>query len=395
MSKDYYKILGVSKTATQDEIKKAFHKQAHVHHPDKQGGNAEKFKEINEAYQILSNPEKRQKYDQFGEAAFSGQGFAGTGMNWEDFVRAARGGRSGGGFGFGDLGDIQFDFEDLGDVLGGMFGFNVGRGGRRRQSGPSRGEDMEIEITIDFMEAMFGVIKSIRLERETKCEHCHGHGAEPGTKIESCNRCGGAGEVIHTQTTILGSFQTRAMCPDCNGEGKKASSPCRVCGGQGKVHKKDDVSLKIPAGIEDGQTVKMSGLGNAGLRGGSSGSLYVHVRVKPHRKFRREGVNIITEENISISQAVLGDEILVETVHGQIKLKIPAGTPSGKIFKLSGKGVPRLQGSGNGDHLVVVNINIPNKLSRKEKELFEQLKKLEKGSSFAKATEDLRDKGWF
>lgn len=374
MPQDYYKLLGVAKTATEDEIKKAFRKLAHQHHPDKKGGNEERFKEINEAYQVLSNADKRKQYDQFGSAAFSGQGAPGAGMNWQDFMRSARGGQAAGGFGFND---VNIDFDDLGDVLGGMFGF--GGQGSRRGRRSNRGEDIEIEISIDFMEAMFGVTKNIRLERETKCEHCHGNGAEPGTKIESCNRCGGAGEVIHTQTTILGSFQTRTVCPDCQGEGKKASSPCRVCGGAGKVHKKDDVSLKIPAGIEDGQTVKMSGLGNAGSRGNASGDLYAHVRVKAHKKFKREGVNIITEENISISQAVLGDDILVETAHGQVKLKIPAGTPSGKVFKLSNKGVPHVQASGQGDHLVKVEILIPSKPGKKEKELFEQLRQLEKG----------------
>ena len=385
MSKDYYQILGVSKTATEDEIKKAFRKLAHQHHPDKQGGNTEKFKEINEAYQILSNADKRQKYDQFGSSAFEGQGFAGTGMNWEDILRAARGGQAAGGFGFSNMGGMEFDFGDLDDVLGNMFGFNVGRGrGRRTQAGPVRGEDMEIEISIDFLEAVFGVEKTIRLERATKCEHCHGNGAEPGTKIVSCGRCGGSGEVLHTHSTILGAMQSRSLCPECQGEGKKASTPCRDCRGAGRLSKREEVKLKIPAGIDDGQTVKISGLGNAGLRGGSSGSLYAHVRVKSHKKFHREGDNIITQENISISQAVLGDDIIVETAHGSVKLKIPAGTESGKVFKLSGKGVPRLQGSGNGDHLVVVNIQIPSKVGRKEKELFEQLKKLEKG-----------DKGWF
>jgi len=375
MPQDYYKLLGISKTATEDEIKKAFRKLAHQHHPDKKGGNEAKFKEINEAYQVLSNADKRKQYDQFGSAAFSGQGAGGAGMNWQDFMRqsgfSAQGGSASGG-------SANFDFDDLGDVLGGMFGFG-GRGGRSRGRRSNRGADMEIEISLDFLEAVFGASKNIRLEREVKCEHCHGNGAEPGTKIESCNRCGGSGEVIHTQTTILGSFQSRTVCPDCQGEGKKASSPCGECGGKGQQRKKDEVKIQIPAGIDSGQAVRMSGLGNAGLKGGSSGDLYIHVRVKPHKKFSRNGDDILSDENISISQAVLGDDILVETAHGQVKLKIPAGTISGKVFKLTGKGVPHVQASGQGDHLVKVEILIPSKPGKKEKELFEQLRQLEKG----------------
>ncbi len=395
MSKDYYKLLNISKTASPDEVKKAFRKLAHEHHPDKKGGNEAKFKEINEAYQVLSDTAKRQKYDQFGSDAFSGQSASGggPGMNWEDIMRqsgfSARGGQAGQNSGFGD---INIDFDDLGDVLGGMFGF----GGRSRQRGSrtTRGADLEIEISLEFMEAVFGVEKTIRLERETKCEHCHGNGAEPGTKIEQCNRCGGSGEVIHTQSTMLGSFQTRAACPDCLGEGKKASTPCRVCHGAGKVHKKDDVSLKIPAGIDNGQTVRMTGLGNAGSKGGTAGDLYIHVRVKSHKKFSRNGNDILSNEIITVSQAVLGDDIPVDTVHGQGKLKIPAGTHSGKVFKLSGKGI-RSSHAGTGDHLVKVEVSIPAKLGKKEKSLYEQLFDLEKSSS-AKATEDLRgDKKWF
>lgn len=381
MSKDFYQILGVSKTATEDEIKKAFRKLAHQHHPDKKGGNEARFKEINEAYQVLSNADKRKQYDQFGSAAFSGQpGAGGAGMNWQDFMRQSG---FGGGFGQQAGGSANFDFEDLGDVLGGMFGFG-GRGGQRRSRGSNRGADMEIQISLEFLEAVFGVEKNIRLEHEIKCEHCHGNGAEPGTKIESCNRCSGSGEVIHTQTTILGSFQSRMACPDCQGEGKKASSPCRSCRGLGKQTKKDEIKIKIPAGIDNGQAVRMSGLGNAGTKGGANGDLYIHVHVKPHKKFSRHEDNILSDENISISQAVLGDDILVETAHGQVKLKIPAGTVSGKVFKLSGKGVPHVNSSGHGDHLVKVEILVPNKLGKKEKELFEQLRKLEKG-----------DKGWF
>lgn len=375
MAKDYYKILGVSKTAAEDEIKKAFRKLAHERHPDKKGGNAEKFKELNEAYQILGNAEKRKKYDQFGEAAFSGQGFGGTGMNWEDFMRQARQGFGQGGFGadFG-RGGIEFD---LGDILGDVFGFGS-RARRHRHARTAAGEDMAIEISLDFLEAIFGAEKTIRLERELKCPRCFGNTAEPNTKIKTCSRCGGQGEIAQTRSTIFGTMQTSAVCPECGGEGKKAEKPCRECRGAGRINRHEDIKLKIPAGIDNGQTVKMSGLGNAGERGGSSGDLYIQVRVRPHKKFKRQGDDILTEENIGISQAVLGDDIIVETVHGSVRMKIPAGIRSGKIFRLSGKGSPRLHSSSNGDHLVTVNILIPTKLSRRERELFEELGKTEK-----------------
>jgi molecular chaperone DnaJ len=365
MSKDYYNLLGVSKDASQDEIKKAFRKEAHKHHPDKENGNETKFKEINEAYQILSDESKRKQYDQHGEAAFSGQGFGGTGMNWQDFVHQAQQGQ-----GFGS-GGVQFDFGDLGDIFGDMFGF----GGRRqsRQAGPQRGSDMEIELSIDFSDAVFGRERKIRLGTVAKCERCHGNGAEPGTKISSCDRCGGSGQIIQTRSTLLGTFQQASVCPECRGEGKRAEQPCRDCGGPGRVEKQSDVTIKIPAGVDNGQTVRMTGLGHAGEKGGSSGDLYIHVRVKPDKRFERSGSDIITSEPISITQAVLGDTVQVETIHGAVKLKIPGGTQPMTKFKLRGKGVPHLQSSGKGDHIVIADIKIPKKLSRKEKKLFEEL----------------------
>lgn len=378
MAKDYYKILGVSKTATEDEIKKGFRKLAHEHHPDKKGGNAEKFKELNEAYQILGNAEKRKKYDQYGDAAFSGQGFGGTGMNWEDFMRSARGGQQGGFSGFsgqGGFGGVEFD---LGDILGDVFGFGGSRGRSRRGSGPTRGEDIAIEISLDFMDAIFGAEKIIRLQRETKCSRCHGNGAEPDTKIKTCSRCNGQGEIVQTRNTILGAMQTSSICPECNGEGKRAEKSCRECRGAGKTRNNEEIKIKIPSGINSGQSIKMSGLGNAGERGAGSGDLFVQVLVKAHKKFKRENNDILTDENITIGQAVLGDDITVETVHGMVKLKIPAGTTAGKVFRLSGKGVPYLQSSASGDHLVTVNILIPTKLSRDERRLFEELRNIEK-----------------
>ena len=383
MSKDYYKSLGVEKSANQDEIKKAFRKKAHVHHPDKENGDEAKFKEINEAYQILGDEAKRKQYDQYGDSAFSGQGFGGTGMGWDDFVRQAQSaqGGQGQGFGGGQGQRVNVDFGDLGDIFGEMFGF--GGGGRRHQSqaGPQQGESMEIELSIEFEEAVFGLEKTIRLGRITKCEKCNGNGAEPGTKISQCKKCNGQGQVTQTRQTMLGTFQQASVCPECNGEGKKAEKSCSDCDGQGRVQVNDDVKIKIPAGINNGQTVRMSQLGNAGTKGGPNGDLYIHVRVKDHKRYERNEFDIVTAEPIAVSQAVLGDTIQVETVHGAVKLKIPAGTQPSTKFKLRGKGVPHIQSASKGDHIVIIDVKIPKKLSRKEKSLFEELKE-EKGSWF-------------
>jgi len=383
MSKDYYKILGVEKSASKDEIKKAFRKQAHVHHPDKKGGDEAKFKEINEAYQILGDEAKRKQYDQYGDSAFSGQGFGGTGMNWQDFVRRAQqGGQTGNGF--GNMGGVHINYEDLGDIfgdIGDMFGFGGVRSRRSRNTGAQQGESMEIELSIDFEEAIFGAQRNIRLSRIVKCSKCKGNGAEPGTKISTCSQCNGQGQIIQNRSTIFGTFQTASVCPECRGEGKSADKPCSECQGQGRMEKQDTVKIKIPAGIDNGQSVRMHGLGNAGSGGGPSGDLYIHVRVKPHKHFVRDQFDIITHEPISVSQAALGDTIEVETVHGAVKLKIPAGTQANTKFKLRGKGVPHVQSSEKGDHIVIADVQIPKKLSRKEKKLYEELKD-EKGGWF-------------
>ncbi|MBI2055560.1 MAG: molecular chaperone DnaJ, partial [Candidatus Sungbacteria bacterium] len=366
MAKDYYDILGVSKSAAQDEIKKAFRKKAHELHPDKAGGDEAKFKELNEAYQILGNEEKRKQYDRFGSSAFSGQGFGGTGMSWDDFMRAAQGG------GFG-AGGFNVDFGDLGDIFSEMFGFGGARAHTRR-SGPRRGDDVEIEMSVDFLDAVFGAERTIRLNRVAKCERCRGNGAEPGTKISSCSRCGGSGQIVHTRSTLLGTFQSATVCPECRGEGTSAEKACKECRGAGVYERPQEISIKIPAGIDNGQTVKLSGLGSAGERGGTSGDLYVHVRVKPHQRFERNGYDITTHEPISVAQAALGDTIRVETAHGAVNLKIPAGTQPGTRFKLRGKGVPHVHSSSKGDHMVIADVHIPSKLSRKEKKLYEELR---------------------
>lgn len=357
MSKDYYNILGVSKSATADEIKTAFRKKAHEHHPDK-GGDAEKFKEINEAYQVLGNTEKRQRYDQFGSSAFNGgQGFGGQGF----------GGFQGGGF--------NVDFEDLGDLFGGfgdIFGFSGGRSNSSRTS-RRRGRDMEMTINLDFMEAAFGLEKEISFTKNATCNHCKGSGAEPGAKIETCPTCGGSGRVARVQRTILGNIQTQATCEACSGEGKHYSQICSRCSGSG-IHR-DNVKLKvkIPAGINTGESIRLSGQGEAGERGAPSGDLYLRIKVASHKEFVRDGYDIKTEEIINIRQAILGDKIDVNTIHGKIKLKIPEGTQSGTIFKIKEKGITKLHSRGVGDQYIKVIVKIPTGANKKQKQLLEEL----------------------
>lgn len=365
MGKDYYKILGIDKNATKDEIKKAFREKAHIYHPDKKDGDEKKFKEINEAYQVLGNEQKRQQYDQFG-STFDQQGGFGGGMNWDDFMKYARQG----GTTYSNV-----DFGDLGDIFSEIFGgFGFGGGAQSRSKARSRGRDIETTLILDFKEAVFGADKTIELEELAKCEHCKGNGAEPGTKIIECKKCGGKGQVQRLQQTILGNIQTLATCPDCQGEGKSYDEPCTKCQGQGRLKTKRQIPVKIPAGIDNHMTLKMSGEGEAGLRGARSGDLYIHVQVKPDTRFKRQGDNIISQSEISFSQAALGDKIPIETIDGQVNLKIPAGIQSGKVLALKGKGVSRFQHYGRGDHLVEIIVKTPEKLSREQKRIFESLK---------------------
>lgn len=365
MGKDYYKILDVDKGASQDEIKKAFRKKAHQYHPDKQSGDAEKFKEINEAYQILGNAEKRAQYDRFGDSAFQGQGFGGTGMNWEDFVRQAQQGRGG-------MGGVEFDMGDLGDIFGDIFGF----GGGRRTRRANRGADIQTEIELDFKDAVFGTHKDVKLYKTVACSQCKGNKAEPGTPIETCQTCNGSGVVTSVQRTILGAFQSRSACPDCAGEGKKPKTPCKKCAGSGLEKDTVELRIDIPAGIEHGQTIKLAGQGEASTAG-NNGDLYVSVRVKKDSRFQRDGMEIRSEATLSIAQAALGDSIDIETVDGEVSLKIPPGTQPEQVFTLRGKGAPGLHGRGRGDHLVTVHVAIPKKLSRKERKLFEELREMQ------------------
>lgn len=364
MAKDYYKILGVDKGASADEIKKAFRKLAHQYHPDKQGGDEARFKEVNEAYQVLGNEEKRKRYDQFG-ADFESQGGFGGGAGWEDFMRAARG--------QGGAGGMQFDFGDidLGDLFGGMFGFGGGRGRGSR----ARGSDIQVDVEIPFEAVITGTEKEIRLNKQNGCDVCGGTGAEPGTKQKTCDTCQGQGQVRRVQQTILGAMQTVATCATCQGAGQIPEKKCKHCHGQGRVKSESTYRVKIPAGIDTGGTIRLSGYGESGGIGGQAGDLYIVVRVRPDHRFKREGDDIYTDVHISYPQAVLGDTVMVNTVDGEKSIVIPEGTVSHQQIRLKNLGVPHLNRSSRGDQYVRVIVDVPKKVSRRAKQLLEDLKK--------------------
>jgi molecular chaperone DnaJ len=357
MSKrDYYEVLGVSKDASADEIKKAFRRAAIEHHPDK-GGDETKFKEINEAYEVLKDSSKRQRYDQFGHAGVGGNG--GGGNPFEGFS------------GFGGQGqNINFDFGDLG--LGDIFGSFFGGGGQRGQR-QARGNDIETTIEITFEQAVFGTSVDLNLTLNRSCEHCNGKRVEPGYEMVKCDTCNGQGQVTKVMRTVFGNIQQATVCSVCKGSGKIPERNCSVCGGKGTERKNQEVSLKIPAGVDDGATIRIREHGDA-IADGPSGDLYVNIRVKPHKKFTREGDLILSEETVNMVDAALGTEIEVETVDGKVKMKVPAGTQSGTDFKLSGHGVTHLQKETRGAHIVTINVETPTKLSKKQKELLEALK---------------------
>ncbi|NCN22085.1 molecular chaperone DnaJ [Candidatus Falkowbacteria bacterium] len=364
MSKDYYDILGVSKGASAAEIKTAFRKKAHEHHPDK-GGEEAKFKEINEAYQVLGNEQKRQQYDQFGSSFQNGQ--AGGGFGGQGF---------GQGFSGFSQGGMNINMDDLGDMFGGfsdIFDFGGGRSSGSSRQSRSRGHDLEFELELDFLEAAFGLEKEIKFSKNVSCSHCGASGIEPGARVETCSTCKGSGRVIRMQRTILGNIQTQATCQACGGEGKTYSQKCKKCGGQGAYIDEVKLKVKIPAGINIGESIRLSGQGDAGLKGASSGDLYLRILIKPSRNFSRDGYDIRTEEVISIKQAILGDKIEIETIYGPIKLKIPEGTQSGTVFKIKEKGIAKLKSRGMGDHFVKVKVNIPKSLSKKDRKLLEDL----------------------
>lgn len=365
MAKDFYGILGVSKGATEDEIKKAYRKLAHKYHPDKGGGDEAKFKEISEAYRVLSDKDKRKQYDQFGQT-FDGSGGGGFG------------GQGFGGFDFGGFGNAQgFDFGGGGfnDIFSEMFGGGMRGGGRSRSR---TGSDIQVDVEISFEEMAKGVKRDIRVHKYVQCDVCKGSGGEPGSSETTCTTCHGKGQIQRTVQSILGVFSQTEVCPTCHGKGKTFSKKCHKCHGEMRVRIEQTLSVEIPAGIQNGQAISMQGQGEAGELGGRAGDLFVVVRVKPHKDFERKGDDVISKMEISFAQAALGDKVSVKTLEGEVVMKIPAGTQSGETFRIKGKGVPHLQRWGQGDHLVKITVVIPKKLSGEQKKLIESLKKLDK-----------------
>src|SRR3989338_364969 len=365
MGKDYYKILGVEKNASAEEIKKAFRRLAHQYHPDKKSGNEEKFKEVNEAYQVIGDPEKRKKYDQFG-SDFEQQGGFGSGMSWDDFMRAARG-QGGGGFAGGQFGGINFE-----DVFGDIFGFG-GFGSGRSGRGQTRGHDVQVDIEIDLRDAVFGTENDIHFTGRNACSVCSGSGAEPGSGTKQCGECNGSGQIRQIQRTILGAIQQVSTCPTCEGTGQIPEKLCKHCNGKGAERKESHVKVKIPAGIFDGASIRLTEKGEFPGRGGVAGDLYVVVHVRPHPRFSRRDDDLFCDVHISFPQAALGDKISVETFEGEKKLVIPTGTQPHQQIRLKGFGVPHLRGSGSGDLYVKVIVDVPKNLSRKAKKILEDL----------------------
>ncbi len=356
--RDYYETLGVGKSASDDEIKKAFRKKAIEYHPDR-GGDEAKFKEVNEAYEVLKDKSKRQRYDQFGHAGVGGNGAAGN--PFEGF----------GGFGGAGGGqNVHFDFGDLGlgDIFGSFFG-----GGQQQRGRAKRGRDVETDVVITFEQAVFGTEVELNMVMEDTCDHCKGTTAEPGHQLVTCDTCKGSGQMMNVTRTIFGNIQQAVVCPTCHGTGKVPEKACTVCKGKGTRSKNQEVKLKIPAGIDDGATIRLREHGEA-MANAPRGDLYVNIRVKAHKHFTREGDLILSEEQVSMIDAALGAEIQVQTVDGLVTMKVPAGTQSGTDFKLSGHGVPHLRGSTRGAHIVTVNVETPRDLSKEQIEILEQFK---------------------
>lgn len=350
MAEDYYKILGVSKNASQDEIKKAYRKLAHKYHPDK-GGDAKKFHKINEAYQVLSNKEKRSQYDRFG-FAFEQQNAQGFGNFWQ---------QDGAGFDF-----------DLGDIFEQFFG-----GTRREQTSEDfkQGDDIEIQVELNLEDVLETTKKNITLSKYVVCPRCGGVGAEPGTDVKECQVCRGTGVVQEMRRTFFGTITHQSVCPDCNGEGYVPEKPCNVCKGEGRIKEKKEIELEIPAGVDSGQILKFRGKGQAGRKQGQAGDLYVRISVRPHPVFKRRGDDLYTRQKIKYSTAVFGGEVEFPSLRKgkKIVLKIPKGTPSSKVFKISRRGVPRFAGFGSGDLYVEAQVDVPKNLTKKQKELIKNL----------------------
>ncbi|NCB63797.1 MAG: molecular chaperone DnaJ [Clostridia bacterium] len=350
--RDYYEVLGVSKGASDDELKKAYRKLAKEHHPDLNPGDkaAEaKFKEVNEAYEVLSDKEKRSKYDQFGHA--------GVDPNFNP------GGGFGGFGGFSDMGDI-----DLGDLFGSFFGGGFGGGGGSRRNGPQKGETLRANVSISFEEAAFGCEKELTLNRTEQCETCKGSGCEPGTTAEVCPDCHGSGQVRIQRGGGGFSFATTAACSRCRGTGKIIHQPCKTCSGAGEVRRQKKLNITIPAGIDNGQAVSLRGQGGAGKNGGPAGDLLIGVTVRPHEIFRRDGTSVYMEQGVSFLQATLGAELEIPTLDGKVKWNLPEGAQTGTTYRLKGKGIPGLNGRGRGDQFVTIKVKVPTGLTRAQKD---------------------------
>jgi molecular chaperone DnaJ len=349
--RDYYEILGVPRSASPDDLKAAFRKMARQYHPDvnKAPDAEERFKEVNEAYAVLSDPEKRAAYDRYGHAGVRGPG---------------------GGV------DFNVDFSDFADIFGDLFGFGgFGRSSRRSRNVPRRGGDLQYRLDLSFEESVFGAEKEIEITRDETCTTCNGTGSEPGTSPVRCKTCNGSGEVRQVRQTILGSMVQVTTCPACNGQGEIIETPCHNCQGRGQVRRTRQKVVSVPAGVDTNTQIRLAGEGQPGINGGPNGNLYIVINVKPHKYFRRRDYDILMDLNVNVAQAVLGAEVEIPTVDGQATLKIPAGTQPGKVLHMRGKGVPHLRSNGRGDQLVIVNVEIPSRLNQEQRQLFEQLAK--------------------
>lgn len=364
MKRDFYEILGVSKTATADEIKKSYRKVAMQFHPDRNPGDKEaeeKFKEAAEAYEVLSDADKRAKYDRFGHAAFgpgANAGHGGAGMNMNDI--------------FSQFGDIFGD-----DLFGSFFGGGGGRGRSSNGGRPRgvRGSNLRVKIKLTYEEMANGVTKNIKVKKYVPCGTCSGSGAKDKSSVQTCTGCGGSGQVKRVTNTFLGQMQTVTTCPTCNGEGMTITAKCGSCKGEGRVYGEETVSIDIPAGVQEGMQLSMGGKGNAGERGGAAGDLLILVEEEAHKELQRDGLNVAYELYLSFSDAVFGTQVEVPTIDGRAKIKIPPGTQSGKIFRLKGKGFPEVQGYQKGDQLIHVNVWTPQNVTAEEKEMLEKLSK--------------------
>ena len=369
-NKDYYGILGVSKTATEDELKKAYRKLAKKYHPDANPDNKKeaevKFKEVNEAYEVLSDPQKRRMYDQFGTAD-PNQAYGGAG------------GPFGGGNGYYSYTTSGFDGFDMGDIfsdLGDIFGFGSRRSSRRNNNGPMKGTDLRYNMDLTFEEAYSGISKEFTITRNEKCTVCGGNGAKPGTNVETCSVCGGKGTVTQMQTTILGQMRVQTTCSNCHGTGKVIKEICTNCTGKGTVRKQAKLKVKVPAGIDDGQTIVLRGEGEPGKNGGENGDIYINIRLKKHSIFTRDGVNVYCDIPITFTQATLGAELEIPLVDGGKEMfKIPEGTQSGTKFTIRDKGFRRINSSGRGNFIFTVQVQVPKRLSKEQRDLLMQLAK--------------------